>query len=106
MRATRRIRWTCLPTRKPSLASRVAETELSDAVVAHLVAQARSGAGAGYLRRRRGRDSPGRDQDRRQPELPPGMAWPTRPAYPDAAQRGHRHNADRTLADSKKRARG
>ena len=33
------------------------------------------------------------------------MAWPTRPAYPDAAQRaqGHRHNADRTLADSKKK---
>ena len=38
------------------------------------------------------------------PDLPPGMAWPTRPAYPDAAERaaGHRREADRLLAESKK----
>lgn len=96
---------TSFPASLDALRQSLAETELPETVVAHLVAQARPALVLATSAADEAAIPLGATKIGGSPDLPPGMAWPTRPAYPDAAQRaqGHRQNADRTLADSKKK---
>ena len=76
-----------IPASLDALRQSLAETELSDAVVAHLVAQARPALVLATSAADEAAIPLGATKIGGSPDLPPGMAWPTRPAYPDAAQR-------------------
>ncbi len=94
-----------LPADHDALQRSLADTDLPRAVIDRLLAQARP---ALLLATTAGDEDAiplGASKIGGRPDLPPGMAWPTRPAYPDAGARaaGHRQEADRLLADSKKK---
>lgn len=80
------------------------DTDLPAGVVARLLSQARPALLLATIAADEGAIAPGASKIGGRPDLPPGMAWPTRSAYPDARERAaaHRRQADRLLADSKK----
>ena len=92
-----------LPRSRDELLRSLAQTELPEAVAAHLAAQAR--AAVLLTTEKAGPDAPplGASRLGGVPDLPAGMAWPERPPYPDAAKRAaaHRRKAKRLLEDSK-----
>ncbi|WZB74238.1 hypothetical protein WJ972_25470 [Achromobacter insuavis] len=96
---------TPLPADQDALRRSLDDTDLPADIVSRLLAQARP---ALLLATTAGDEDAiplGASKIGGRPDLPPGMAWPTRPAYSDAGARaaGHRQEADRLLADSKNR---
>lgn len=92
------------PDNRDALRLSLEETGLSPDVISHLVAQARAAILMITVSGDEDRIPLGASKIGGRPDLPRGMAWPKRPAYPDADKRAasHRKEADRLLADSKK----
>lgn len=85
-------RSTSFPASLDALRQSLAETELPETVVAHLVAQARPALVLATSAADEDAIPLGATKIGGSPDLRPGMAWPTRPAYPT------RHNARRGIA--------
>ncbi len=96
---------TPLPSDLDALRRSLDDIDLPADVVARLLAQARPALVLATAAADEAAIPLGASKIGGRPDLPPGMAWPTRPAYPDAAERaaGHRREADRLLAESKKK---
>ncbi|PDT11309.1 DUF1963 domain-containing protein [Rhizobium sp. M1] len=93
-----------LPANREALFLSLYETDLPDGVIFRLAAQARPAILLATAESDEDAISLGASKIGGRPDLPRGSAWPTRPPYPDAGQRaeGHRKEADRLLADSRK----
>ncbi len=92
------------PANREALFLSLYETDLPDGVIFRLAAQARPAILLATAESDEDAISLGASKIGGRPDLPRGSAWPTRPPYPDAGQRaeGHRKEADRLLADSRK----
>jgi uncharacterized protein YwqG len=92
------------PDNRDALRLSLEETGLSPDIISHLVGQARGAVLMTTASGDEGEIPLGASKIGGRPDLPPEMAWPKRPAYPDAETRAasHRKEADRLLADSKK----
>ncbi len=92
-----------LPRTRDELRQSLRETELPQEIVEHLTAQARPALLLTTTAAGTSRLPPGVSRLGGAPDLPPGMAWPERPPYPDAEKRaaGHRRSAERLLEDSR-----
>lgn len=95
-----------LPQNHDDLVLSMNETGLDQEIISVLAAQARP---ALLLRTSQSEEdsiSLGASKIGGRPDLPPNMAWPVRPPYPDAHKRAahYRKEADRLLAESKKPA--
>jgi uncharacterized protein YwqG len=92
------------PDNTDALRRSLEETSLSPDVISHLVSQARAAILLSTSESDEDDIPLGASKIGGRPDLPRGLAWPTRPAYPDAVTRaaGHRKEAERLLADSKK----
>lgn len=96
---------TPFPANQDALRQSLADTGLPDAIIARLAEQARPAVVLTTGAVDEDALPLGASKIGGRPDLPRGTAWPTRPAYPDAGERAqaHRKEADRLLAQSKKR---
>lgn len=97
--------FTPLPSDQDALRRSLDATDLPASVISRLLEQARPALVLATTVREEDAIPLGASKIGGRPDLPRGMAWPTRPAYPDANERaaGHRKEAERLLADSKKK---